>query len=188
MKSGVTKVIDKSAGLLGALKKLPKQDVCIGIPEDTSGRAEEDSINNATIGYIAEHGAPEKNIPARPWLVPSITAAKPRIIKYMKQAGKAALEGKPDVMKRALEAAGITGETSARKLVNAGIAPALADSTLKARARRGKGAAKGIRLAKGAAAELAARAGGAEPSTENAKPLVDTGNFRKAISYVVRQK
>lgn len=55
----------------------------------------------------------------------------------------------------------------------------LADSTVEARARRGR---------KGAKAELARRAAGESPGTELVKPLIDTGQYRRAITHVVRDK
>ncbi len=55
----------------------------------------------------------------------------------------------------------------------------LADSTVEARARRGR---------KGAKAELARRAAGESPGTDLVKPLIDTGQYRRAITHVVRDK
>lgn len=55
----------------------------------------------------------------------------------------------------------------------------LADSTVEARARRGR---------KGATLELARRAAGESPGTDLAKPLIDTGQYRRAITHVVRDK
>ncbi|MBX4298880.1 hypothetical protein K4H04_24285, partial [Mycobacterium tuberculosis] len=51
----------------------------------------------------------------------------------------------------------------------------LAAATLRARARRGRS---------GAAKELASRAAGNAPDNSNAKPLIDTGQYRQAITYV----
>lgn len=180
MKSGISTVADNTAKLLGALRALPKHDVLVGVPEDrTDRKAEEDDggISNAAIGYMAENGCPEKNIPQRQWLVPSIRGAKVRLTGYMKQAARAALEGKQDTCNRALNACGLAGQAAARAKVNEGIAPALADATIAARARRGR---------KGAKAELENRKAGNEAGTDMAKPLVDTGQFRNSISYVVR--
>ncbi len=55
----------------------------------------------------------------------------------------------------------------------------LADSTVEARARRGR---------KGAKAELARRAAGESPGTTLAKPLYDTGKYLASITHVVRDK
>src|SRR5260363_213287 len=54
-----------------------------------------------------------------------------------------------------------------------------AESTLQARARRGR---------IGAAIELERRRRGHTPENANAKPLIDTGQLRKSITYVVRKK
>lgn len=64
------------------------------------------------------------------------------------------------------------------RITNTGFTP-LADSTVEARARRGR---------KGAKAELARRAAGELPGTDLVKPLIDTGQYRRAITHVVRDK
>ncbi|HCN2843789.1 TPA: hypothetical protein N6R16_004997, partial [Escherichia coli] len=51
--------------------------------------------------------------------------------------------------------------------------------TVEARARRGR---------KGATLELARRVAGESPGTDLAKPLIDTGQYRRAITHVVRDK
>jgi len=159
MKSGIITILDGMPKLLKSMKEFPKHDVLIGIPEDRTKREEGDPISNAAIGYIAETGAPERNIPQRAWLVPAIKGAKVPISKYMKQAGKALLDGKLSVCDKALNAAGLVGQAAARNEINTGSFQALAAATIRARQRRGR---------------------------TGTKPLIDTGQFRNSVNYVVR--
>lgn len=170
MKSGCVVIYNGTPKFLKALKDLPKHDVLVGIPEDKTMRDPEidsqhleagtkEPFTNAAIGYIAEFGAPEANIPQRQWLQPSIEKGKVKISKYMKQAGKLLLEGNVKGADKAFHAAGMTAQNIARATVNTGDFQALAEATIKARLRRGR---------------------------TGTKPLVDTGQFRNSISYVVR--
>jgi len=75
--------------------------------------------------------------------------------------------------------AGLAAQSSVRALISSGIGPALSEATLRNRARRGR---------KGAKEELASRAAGQQPSTELAKPLIDTAQYRNSITYVLRKR
>lgn len=156
-------IVDGMPKLLKSLEELPKHDVLVGIPEDKTLRDSDDGerepFTNAAIGYVAEFGAPEANIPQRQWLQPSIKRASPAIVKYLRQAGRAVLDGKARVADAAMHAAGLTAQNAARAMVNTGEFQALAEATIKARRARGR---------------------------TGTKPLVDTGQFRNSISYVVR--
>jgi hypothetical protein len=171
---------DGTAALLASLKALTNQEVMVGIPSTRTDRLEKgEEINNATIGYIQENGSPANNIPARPHLVPGVTNAQSIIADRFRKATIAALSGNTPEVNRQLDAAGMAGASAVKAVLNAGVAPALAESTLKARARRGR---------KGAIQELANRADGLTPSVDLAKPLIDTAQYRNAITYVRRAK
>ena len=60
-----------------------------------------------------------------------------------------------------------------------GVAPPLANATLRKRARKGR---------KGAQAELDRRAQGEEPGMDLAKPLEDTGQMRNAVTFAIRNR
>lgn len=169
---------------LGAFEKalagLVGEQVLVGIPDSTADRKDEgEPLSNAEIGYIQETGSPANNIPARPFLVPGVEAAADSTAEKLGKAAGLALGGLRDQARTAMSAAGLIAQNSVRATINAGIEPALADSTLEARARRGR---------KGAAAELARRDDGADPSMTGAKPLIDSGQLRNAITYVLRKK
>lgn len=158
--SGMKIVTDRFSQVMKGVKDIADQRVLVGIPADkTDRRSSDDGITNAAIGYIAENGAPEANIPARPWLVPTVKAEQTNIVTMLAKSGRDALAGKDTA--KTLNALGLHVKQEAQKRVNEGIPPPPAESTLAARAR------KGIR---------------------SAKALVVTGQFRNAINYVIRKK
>jgi len=100
-------------------------------------------------------------------------------VPQLKAAAQAALDGNAAGAERALNRAGTLAANGVRRYMTiTGFTP-LADSTVEARARRGR---------KGAKAELARRAAGESPGTDLVKPLIDTGQYRRAITHVVRDK
>lgn len=162
-KSGLEIIKDITAEVLSKLESLPLKDVLVGVPNAKAGRKDEESghINNALIGYINEYGAPEMNIPARPHLIPGIRDARDDITEYLEQAGKAALDGRTESVDRALNAAGLVAQTAVKKRITAGIPPELKASTLAARRRR---------------------------KHKGTTPLIETGQYRNSITYVIRTK
>jgi len=84
-----------------------------------------------------------------------------------------------DVVERGYHRAGLTAKLSIQNKINEGIPPPLATSTVAARAREGR---------KGAQLELANRRAGIPASTTLAKPLIDTGQLRNAVNYVIRRR
>lgn len=170
---------DDVAKILRSIADLTAKTVLVGIPESEAPRDDTEPVNNAALGYIHEHGSPANNIPARPFLIPGVTSAQERVTGKLKGAAKAALEGKADGVGKGLHAAGLVAQAAVRDKLNSGDFEPLSDATLRARARRGR---------QGAIDELASRAAGNAPSTETAKPLVDTGQLRNSINYVIRNK
>ena len=69
--SGVFKVVDNLRKLTQGIEVLTTMQVMVGVPDDKSGRREGE-INNAELAYIHDKGAPEANIPARPFMEPGI--------------------------------------------------------------------------------------------------------------------
>lgn len=176
---GFTKV-DRLKQVLQSINGLVDQQVLVGVPDSTAGRKDQGApLSNAEIGYIQENGAPEINLPARPHLVPGVMDAQPKTLPRLQKGVEAALDGDIDGAKRQMSVAGQIAQMTVRKLISSGISPALSDATLRNRARRGR---------KGAKQELEARAAGQQPSTDLAKPLLDTAQYRNAITYVLRKR
>lgn len=176
---GVT-ISDNLQRVLASLGELTKIDVLVGIPSQNTDRKEPgDPVDNAMLGYLHENGSPVRNIPARPFLVPGIKAVQPEIAERLRRAALGGLIGDPAEVRRQMGAAGQVAVSSVKATINAGIEPPLSKATLEARARRGR---------KGAIKELANRTAGIAPSTQLAKPLIDTGQLRNSITYVLRKK
>ncbi|HBB8700730.1 hypothetical protein [Escherichia coli] len=188
-KSGVTTRVDNAQDILDALRSLTKKDVLVGIPSEDSER-EDVPFGNAGIGYVNEYGSPAQNIPPRPHLIPGVKSVEEQTVPQLKAAAQAALDGNAAGAERALNRAGTLAANGVRRYMTiTGFTP-LADSTVEARARRGR---------KGAKAELARRSAdgklnainpdsGQLISNENVRPLIDTGQYRRAITHVVRDK
>lgn len=157
---GITVTIDKVPAIEKAIKDLAATRVMVGIPASKAARREKGAINNAALGYIHENGAPEAGIPARPFLIPGVRNAEAQITAHLKAAGEAALSGEAKRSDRELHATGLIAQAAVRAKITAGPFIALARSTLARRRARGR---------------------------TGTKPLIDSGQLRNAISYVLRR-
>jgi hypothetical protein len=157
-RAGIVTRIDRTREFLAAVDLLTNSQVKVGVPQNKDARREADRLGNADIGYLMENGAPEVNLPARPHLVPGVRDVRSRITDLLKQAGRLAFEGRPDAVMRALNAVGLTAQSAVKARIRAGVPPPLAESTLAGRRARGR---------------------------TGTKPLIDTGQYLAAISYVI---
>lgn len=160
MKSGLTIRADLSGKILQALKEVGKKDVLVGIPEGKSEREDTD-IGNAAIGYINENGSPAQNIPARPHLVPGVRKAQAETIPLLKSAAQSILAGDSSAANRDLNQAGFLAANTVKMYIRDACFVPLSPVTISKRLRKG-------------------RTGDA--------PLIDTGEYRDSITYVVRDK
>ncbi len=156
------------AGVFASVKELTKSQVLVGVPgANTPRNADEEEakkgepINNATIGYIMEFGAPNANIPARPHLMPGISDAKDTIADQLKKGAQQALAGKAGAADIALNKVGLIASSAVKARITEGPFTPLAETTLRARRARGR---------------------------TGEKPLLDTGQYRNAQTYVIRPK
>lgn len=175
-----------------SLKELGNKQVYVGIPEKNSSRESlkgDSSINNAELLYIQSHGIREREMinemskdmnkgapyskayelyvhsqgsplfqtPPRPVLEPAIENDKEEIASYLKKAAQYTLDGDTENAKKELEAAGLEGQNAARDW-------------------------------------FANPKNGWDPNSPSTikrkgsdKPLIDTGEMRKAITYVVKE-
>lgn len=183
VKSGVEIIRDNTDKLRDGLALLTGQDVLVGVPADKSHRDGSKPIGNAALAYIHDNGAPEVNVPARPFMVPGIENAQNKIAERMRAAAEAAIDGRPEGVTRNLNAAGLIAQASIRARITEGIPPPLADSTIRGR-RYQRGTAT---MRAGEVKELSRRAAGRDPSVGLVKPLINTGQLRNAITYVIRR-
>lgn len=160
MKSGLTINGDNVQSILDAIKTLANKDVLVGIPEGESDR-DDAPFGNAGIGYVNEYGSPAQNIPPRPHLKPGVKSVESQTLPQLRAAALAVLNGDSAGAEQALERAGTLAANGVKRYMTiTGFTP-LADSTLAARKRRGR---------------------------SGNKPLIDTGQYRRAITHVVRDK
>lgn len=156
--------LDAVAGMLKAIEDLTRQRVLIGIPGDAKARTRTGvGISNATLGYLHEYGSPASNIPARPFLRPGIAVALPAIEARLRAGALRALRAAPeaDVAGRTLHGVGLLAQNRVRAYINAGVNPPLSPVTIHRRRTR----------------KVAPRTG--------TVPLIDTGQLRSSITYVI---
>ncbi|HEY8354200.1 MAG TPA: hypothetical protein VIK69_04220 [Methylophilaceae bacterium] len=173
--------IDRLKEVVRNINELVRKDVLVGVPGETADRDQEEygPMNNPTLAYIHDNGSPAANIPARPFMQPGIEAEQDRIAAHLRKAAAATLDGLNQKANDELEAAGMVASSSVKNQITSGDFAPLSEATLRARAARGR---------KGAKAELESRAAGNAPNNDNARPLIDTGQLRQSITYVVRGK
>lgn len=140
----------------GATIKVPERESTVG---RRNGRFA--SAKKATTTTTHTVPAHEIVIPPRPFLEPGIKAAEPRTVPQLKKAAQAALSNDMGGATRHLNIAGLNAQNEVRGVINDGLSPALAESTLRKRRARGR---------------------------TGDKPLEDTGELRNSITYVVRKK
>lgn len=189
-KSGVT-VIRAPKGKNGleelskALGILADVEVLVGVPAETTDIRNEDGqeyITNAALAYIHDNGEPSANIPARPFMIPGIAKVQDKLALQLRKSATAAFnEGSTDAVERGMHMVGLTAQLSIQKTIQEGIPPPLADSTLRARARKRKGRV-------GPGLELLSRSMGEAPSMDFVTPLIDTGDMLKSITYAIRSR
>ncbi|MFG0231753.1 hypothetical protein [Achromobacter sp. 413638] len=152
--------VDRLDSVLASINELVKKQVLVGVPDSAPDR-EAGPLSNAQIGYILEHGSPANNLPPRPHLLPGVQDARPKVEPELKAGCDAALDGDVEQVDQRLNRAGLVAASAVKAKINSNIQPALAERTLEDRRRRGV-------------------------TRENT--LVDTGQYRNSITYVVRKK
>lgn len=156
MQSGMQMITDALPDLLRRLAAVAQRDVLVGVPAD-EGR--DDGPTNAEIGYQNEFGSPANNIPARPHLLPGVAAVQDKVVAKLTKAADAAATGRPSDAERHLHAAGLLAQNSVRRTLTTTAYRPLSERTLAERRARGR---------------------------TGTKPLIDTGQYRRSITYIVR--
>lgn len=156
MQSGMQMITDALPDLLRRLAAVAQRDVLVGVP---AGEERDDGPSNAEIGYQNEFGSPANNIPARPHLLPGVAAVQDKAAARLTQAADAAASGRVSDAERHLHAAGLLAQNSVRRTLTTTAYRPLSERTLAERRARGR---------------------------TGTKPLIDTGQYRRSITYVVR--
>lgn len=186
----VTVTKDSVTQVVRAINELVGKQVLVGIPDSTTNRQQEvdQPITNATLGYIHEHGSPAANIPARPFLVPGVEKAEEPALDQMQKAALATMRGDPRKAEQHMNRAGLIAMSSARREISEGDFEPLSPSTIRNRHRQRQ--TKSMRESERAYLELVDHGmepAGAQEAT-GIRPLLNTGQLRNAITYVLRQK
>ena len=155
-RTGLETLHDGLPDLLRRMAAVAQRDVLVGIP---SGEQRDDGPTNAEIGYQNEFGSPANNIPARPHLIPGVAAVQDKAVARLTQAASAAATGRMSDAERHLHAAGLLAQNSVRRTLTTAAYRPLSERTLAERRARGR---------------------------TGTKPLIDTGQYRNSITYVVR--
>jgi hypothetical protein len=165
-RSGV-KITGKGlAGVSTNLRLLSTVELLVGFPADTTERSAEDGgdegITNAYLAYMHDNGAPEINVPARPFMDPAIKSVESKVADGFKAIGKQVLDGGgAGAVERGYHNVGLTCQLAIQNTINSNIGPPLSPRTLAARRRRGH---------------------------EGTKTLVETAAMRNAASYAIRKR
>ncbi|WP_353164127.1 hypothetical protein [Acinetobacter guillouiae] len=170
----------KGAGLIGILEsiqELMEKEVLVGIPHGEA-RTDADGMTNAQLGYLHEKGSPAKNIPARPFLVPGIATVQNKIADRLCKAVDAALDGKSEAVMKHYNAAGLIAQNAVRLYFVEGSFAPLSILTIQNRANRGRKGAK----------EYLKQLDQGQPQAGLVRPLIDTAEMRKSITYVIRKR
>lgn len=117
----------------------------------------------AYVAAIHEFGAPQRSIPARPFMRPTAEQKKSEWGRQIAGAVRGAIDGKVDVA-QAFDAIGAMAAGDIGRTISRVTTPPLKDSTLRARQTRKK-----------------------TPGVSK-KPLVDTGLLIQSVSHVVEDK
>jgi hypothetical protein len=162
---------DRVPQLQEAMRILADSIVLVGIPMGAAARPPPDTVGNAELLYLHEHGVPGK-FPARASLNPGVRNSEARWRAPMLAAANAALDANPGEVQRHLHIAGQVAVAAVKNGIAAGIPPPLAPYTIMKRRQRSKGSSY-RRKAKHA---------------RDTTPLIDTGNLIGAITYVVASR
>ncbi len=155
----IEKTFDRLAEVTSALSKLAETSVLVGVPEEKGGRKSGEAMNNAALAYIHENGSDRAHIPPRKFMKPGVENAKEAVTKQLKAAAKAAWRGDVGGVDRNCNKAGQEAANSIRAMFT----PGNNDwKPVTAATQRAKG-------------------------KDKTTTLVDTGQLRKSITYVVKE-
>lgn len=158
--------LDRVRAATDLIRSIGRGRVLVGIPAEDAARKPEEGeppspMNNATIGYIMENGSPAANIPERPFLIPGMQEAREDVADQLEGGARAILEGRETDANKILHRVGLVAQNAVRRKIDEGPFAPLSPVTLSKRRKRGR---------------------------TGTKPLIDTGQLRNAITYVVRDE
>lgn len=160
--------------LNASLRRLQKTSVYVGIAKGSKGdRRTDGGPDNHLLGYVHEKGSPAVNIPARPFLVPGVSAAKSDLASTLGAALKAALHDDDAEVQTLVAQAGFQAVSSVKSYMQTAEFEPLKESTMRNRNRS--------RLTKGKRDEEK------RIDRSSIRPLINTGELRDAIDFYVEE-
>lgn len=158
--------VEKS--FIQGLKFLKENAVYVGIPDGHSNRRPDEEhndfgITNADLLFIHTKGSPVNHIPARPVIEPALEDDKERIVKMLEEISKDAMEGNTPGALRRLKMLGLRAQNVCRGWFTNPKNNWAPNSPLVVLRKKRKG-------------------------VTDPKPLIDTGELRKSITYFVDTK
>ena len=123
---------------------------------------------------LHEHGAPGAHIPARPVIIPALSAEKAReaVGRELREAASAANAGDRQAMQAALERAGEAGTDAIRAYIDAGVPPPNAPLTVEGGWIRNFSSKKPVHV----------------EGKGFSKPLYDTGELYDDFDYEITER
>lgn len=163
--SGARLTKNAMPNLLAAVHALTTSRVAVGVPAVQALRRPEPGekgapANNAMLAYIHENGCPAARIPPRPFLRPTIKMLRGDIASHFKQIAQNALKGRLGAVERGYHILGLKVSTAVKMKINTGPFQPLSSVTIERRRARGR---------------------------TGTKPLIDTGQLRNSITYVIKR-
>lgn len=146
-----------------ALKWTKNNYVLVGIPQKSTDRPKSNQkvgVTNAELLFMHTNGSPINNVPARPVIEPAIYNDRERIAKMLSKAFSLKLDGKNEEAEKQLKLVGMRSQNVCRAwFTNPDNGwPPNAPSVYNNKLKKG---------------------------STDPKPLIDTGELRKSITYVV---
>lgn len=151
---------DNYKKVMKGLDFLEKSGVYVGIPESETSRPDDKTVTNAELLFIHTNGSPVNNVPARPVIEPALEKDSDRLSKMMEKVVLSALENDFEKAEKNLKLTGMRGQNVSRAWFTDPENKWPPNSPSVERAKRKKG-------------------------STNPRPLIDTGELRKSITYVV---
>lgn len=158
----VVESADKLVRSVGAIDFMRNNEVYIGIPQEETTR-EGEEVTNAELLFIHTNGSPARHIPPRPVIEPAIKDDSERLSGMMKKAAQHVFAGEEEQAITQLKKTGMRGQNVSRAWFTneKNNWPPNAPSVAEAKRRKG---------------------------ATNPRPLIDTGELRKSITYFVQTK
>ncbi|MHB9004720.1 MAG: phage virion morphogenesis protein [Coriobacteriia bacterium] len=141
-----------------AFSFLTSIDVLVGVPQENSARP--GKVTNAELAYIHTHGSPIRRIPARPIIEPAIEDKdnQSKIVRHLEKATNAALQGDKQKVLAELTLSGMVAQNIVRDWFTN----------------------PNNHWAPNSPITIARK--------KSDRPLIDTGELRKSMIYVIRKK